>query len=223
MSLLFSCIVIRAGLTSVSDFEFVTGSSAQPLDHCFRSADAVNTLTNGFNGFILDLDAYATPWYGMYRAGETAFATSDTALSTPQATAGSGTTQSGPLETSPQAGGLSTGAKAGIGVGASLGGIVIIAIAVFFIMRRTRNQKKTAFPVSKNNAFAAESSDSNAVNAEWTKAELSGEGNAQPTFDSQPPVHEAGGDMRPHEMDSPVRAELPADVGAELETNGRVR
>lgn len=72
----------------------------------------------------------------------TAGTTTTAGATTTTAAAATTTPTSGP-ENEEKSSGLSTGAKAGIGIGAALGAIALLAVG-FFIARRTGNKRNTA-------------------------------------------------------------------------------
>lgn len=104
-----------------------------------------------------------------------------------------------PPTSSPTASGLSSGEKAGIGVGAALGGLAICASALFFFWRRRRrNQKRSPSPTADPGG----------------KAELPGEGREAHTdeLDNDRQIHEMTGVGKPAMLDHMnVRAELEGD------------
>ncbi|KAK2744796.1 hypothetical protein FQN55_006552 [Onygenales sp. PD_40] len=67
-------------------------------------------------------------------------ATSSSAPAASSATTSINTPSTTSLPQDPESSGLSTGAKAGIGIGAAVGGIAIIALVVFIFLRRRRGE-----------------------------------------------------------------------------------
>lgn len=89
---------------------------------------------------------------------------------------------------------ISTGAKAGIGVGAALAVILLVVLGLIF-WRRRRSSKSTTTDVQDTT---------------FEKAELPGEG-VHRELDGDGVKYESGGLSKPHEVGDNVRAELEGD------------
>jgi hypothetical protein len=99
---------------------------------------------------ITPLKAAPTTYYSTTISATTISTTSSTSPASSAASAGSaGSTASGsayPLSSSPTnvPGGLSTGAKAGIGIGVALGATTLIVLAIFWLFSRRRRMNRIA-------------------------------------------------------------------------------
>ncbi|KAF5248376.1 hypothetical protein FAUST_312 [Fusarium austroamericanum] len=92
-------------------------------------------------------------------------------------TSSSGSSSSAePTQASSSDGGLSTGAKAGIGVGAGLGFIALIGVALFFMRRRKRHTAAPALTeVPKSELTAGQNQHAAELHAQSTPQELPGD------------------------------------------------
>ena len=104
----------------------------------FSTSDNVTAIAAG------GVDASIDRGTGPLSATTSAVTTGTVAASTSTAPATPTTTSTTPTATSVASTGLSSGAKAGIGVGVSLGAIAVLAIAGFFLFRRRKRQQETA-------------------------------------------------------------------------------
>lgn len=159
-----------------------------------------------------------------------------TATPTPTGSTSTNPTSTGQNQTSTSQSpaGLSTGAKAGIGVGAAISAVLIIAAIVFFISRKKRQKRNTKQEETQEVKQGSGES--------WNKSELSGEGGTQPgpsqanyhEIDGKVRINEAGGHTRineaggfsqPQELDGAIRSEMyvenPAELDAEQMTRSR--
>jgi hypothetical protein len=90
--------------------------------------------------------------------------------------------------------GLSTGAKAGIGIGAAIGGLLLVAILVFFVVRNNKKKRQAAKSTEESGVLEADSTPA----VPPYSSEL-------PPDEKKPPV-----ELPPHHTGHPV-VEAPGD------------